>query len=479
MTLSATLATAGQSLTRAALQSGMIARNIAGADQPGYARRSIAMGAAEIARDTRPVIARAINDQLRNGLRTALADKARQEVLSTKVDLLDAAVNSGQTPGVLEAATARLKTSLQAFAEDPAQPAFATEAVEAARGLAKTFNEVSSAIVEARRVADREIQDAVRGVNERLERLANINASIVRAQSGESADLQDARDQILDELSGEIGIRILQRPDRTIGLIADNGAVLLDREAHFLTFTARETFLPSTDGAAIFVDGVDATSAISTMRLGSGRLAGLAAWRDDELAMFQTKIDDAANNLIEAFSESSRTSAPPGMKRPGLFVASSDAVIPEGATRGLAAAIRLNPRADPALDGNSFGLRDGGIAASGTDYVSNLSGDPSFHDRLHELLNRFSLSSGGGPGIDQVTAAFSANLRTAGTQASADLQRDAFQTASLTDALRSSVGVDLDRQMEQMLSIEHSYQASAKLLATTDSLLQDLIRMLD
>lgn len=473
MTLSATISLAGQSLSRAALQSGLIARNIASADQPAYARRSIAMG--DATGDLRPDIARAVNGQLRASLRSASAETAWLDVIDGKLRMFDAAINAGRTPGAIEAAEARFKAALRTFSEDPAQPAFAIETVEAARGLAETLNSASRMIVEARHVVDDEIAVTVQDINQKLSSLADLNRSIARGHGPMQADLLDTRDALLAGLSDAIGFHVLQNEDQTVFLVADNGAVMLDRDAHLLSFEKREIYLPESDGSPVRLDGIDSTSNASPMKIRSGRLAGLVAWRDDNLSSFQSSVDVLSRQLVDIFAEGES----PASRAPGLFVGLQDRDPLSGPVRGLAAAIRLNPAADPTVGGSPFRLRDGGLGASGVLY--NPSGDTAFHQRLSALADALSSPWGAGSvaSVDELSSVLTRELRSAGADISSRLETNRFQQASLGDALHESVGVDLDRQMEQMLAVEHSYQASAKLLATVDSLLQDLIRMID
>jgi flagellar hook-associated protein 1 FlgK len=63
-------------------------------------------------------------------------------------------------------------------------------------------------------------------------------------------------------------------------------------------------------------------------------------------------------------------------------------------------------------------------------------------------------------------------------------QRSSVSTASTyqstllsqaTTALSSATGVNIDSQMSQMLNLENSYQASAKLITTIDSMFTSLM----
>jgi flagellar hook-associated protein 1 FlgK len=48
--------------------------------------------------------------------------------------------------------------------------------------------------------------------------------------------------------------------------------------------------------------------------------------------------------------------------------------------------------------------------------------------------------------------------------------------SSASTALSNATGVNLDDEMSRMLDLEHSYQASSKMIATIDSLYQTLFQ---
>ena len=92
-----------------------------------------------------------------------------------------------------------------------------------------------------RRDADAAIAVAVDRINTLLTRFEAVNNQIVPGtRSGtDVTDYLDTRDQILSELSTEIGIRTVVRGDNDMAVYTDSGITLFDKSARASPSTAR------------------------------------------------------------------------------------------------------------------------------------------------------------------------------------------------------------------------------------------------
>jgi len=125
-------------------------------------------------------------------------------------------------------------------------------------------------------------------------------------------------------------------------------------------------------------------------------------------------------------------------------------------------------------------LRDGGIAGSA--FKANVNGFAGFTGRIQELVDSLagqqSFAPAAGLGTSTTLADFSAAsvawLGSARKEASdnADYKNTVLQNSE--SALSSKTGVNLDDQMMRLLDVERSFQASSKLITTSDSMYNSL-----
>ena len=154
---------------------------------------------------------------------------------------------------------------------------------------------------------------------------------------------------------------------------------------------------------------------------------------------------------------------------------------PSTLSQGLAAQISVNSAFDSSVGGNPYLLRDGG--ANGSSYVYNTSSQSGFQGRLSSLISAMTkpmtfdsatkLSTNYSiAGLASASAGWVEQGRSDATAAST--AADAV-TSRATDALSRETGVNIDEEMSQLLALEKSYQAAAKIMTTVNSMLGDLM----
>jgi flagellar hook-associated protein 1 FlgK len=109
-------------------------------------------------------------------------------------------------------------------------------------------------------------------------------------------------------------------------------------------------------------------------------------------------------------------------------------------------------------------MRDGGI--NGAAYVRNSTGAAGYNTLINSALTALNSVTG--------QAADSASWLDGQYQAATNSAT--YQTTLSSQALSNATGVNIDQQMSQMLDLENSYQASAKLISTIDSMFNSLLQ---
>jgi flagellar hook-associated protein 1 FlgK len=167
----------------------------------------------------------------------------------------------------------------------------------------------------------------------------------------------------------------------------------------------------------------------------------------------------------------------------GLFTWPGGPTLPSDATisAGLAGLITVNPAVDTASGGDVTLLRDGGI--NGASYVANSAGGASYSDLLFDYSERLDTPLDFDPaaGLD-VNASVTnfAGSAISWLELSRQQATDASEVKSALmlrtgEALSNETGVNIDEEMALLLDLEHSYQASARLITAVDEMLSTLM----
>ncbi len=184
---------------------------------------------------------------------------------------------------------------------------------------------------------------------------------------------------------------------------------------------------------------------------------------------------------ITAFAETSPTNALPPAA--GLFTWLGAPAVPAAGTlvTGLAGQIKLNAAMDSAQGGNPELLRDGG--ANGAGYVHNTGNNASYSGLLlsywrpHECADRLR-SQRRHRLFRQPQRLFDRLDRLVRRLAQGSFERRRIQGSARRAHGRGAsneTGVNVDMEMSLLLDLEHSYEASSRLIRAVDEMLAALL----
>ncbi|GAB4577172.1 MAG: flagellar hook-associated protein FlgK [Roseibium sp.] len=492
MSLSVALKVAQSALAARQTESSVIARNISGAQDPGYSRKSVLLS--QTYTDTGQVgglkvdgIGRVTDSALYSSLLRSTSTGTSQEAVLAGLTRLAETTGDTQSQYSAAARLGELKLSLQTYASDPSNAIQAQDVLQSSKDMAGTLRENSALVQEVRANADADMAASVREINTLLKQLEDLNSVVVRGtQSGaDVTDALDSRDQVLLKLSEEIGITTLNRSHGDIVVYTDSGVTLFETKARQVSFQQTVVYDAATVGNAVLVDGVPVVGPGAVMEINSGRLHGLAQLRDDVAVTYQSQLDEIARGLIEAFAEADQSGGG-GPDQAGLFTWSGAPAVPAAATlvTGLAAEITVNANADPDQGGSLDRLRDGGISDPlDPDYDYNPAGAAGFSDRLQELVSAIDADTvfDGGVELDPTDslsgfAASSVSWLESGRKTmTGNVEVQSVILGRTAENLNNKTGVNIDEEMTLLLEIERSYSAATRLITAVDGMLEDLL----
>ncbi|NGO51702.1 flagellar hook-associated protein FlgK [Allomesorhizobium camelthorni] len=483
MSLSTALSIAQSSILNTGRQTSVVSRNVLESQNPDYARRSAVVSSS--APGARVVeIHRATNEQLFRQNLSAQSAWSGQGALYYGMEQLGLAVNGVDNATSPANAIGELQKALQLYSASPSNGNLAANAVNAARQVVRGLNDASTSIQTFRVQTDQEIATAVNELNTLLADFEAANNSVINGTRAgrNTSDALDQRDAILKKIADYVPVSSFKRGDNDMVLMTMDGTTLFEAVPRTVSFQPSTAYAAGMTGNAVYVDGVPIATATGGNTNASGKIAGLVQLRDSVSSTMQSQLDEIARGLITAFAETDQTggAAPDA---PGLFTWTGAPGMPPAGTLvdGLAATIRLNAAMDPSVGGNPQLLRDGG--ANGAAYVANTTGGASYAelliaygDRLEQPM-AFDNAAGNGANSSLVNYSTSAigwfeGLRQEAFRAAESKEALAVRTA---EALSNETGVNVDMEMSLLLDLEHSYEASARLIKAVDDMLASLL----
>lgn len=485
MSIAGSLASALSGLTAAARAAEVISSNIANAQTPGYGRRELQTSARMVGSVGQGVqvtgVSRASNMIVISDRRIAEAGIGDREARAGFFGRLERVIGTPDSATSLGGRIAAFDAALIEASSRPDSEARLSRVADTARNLASHISKAAGDVQVARTAADTRAGSLVGQLNTALGRIAELNTRIM-ANSGSGRDasaLLDQRQQVIDSIATIIPIREVARDGGQIALLTAGGAVLLDGQPQQLGFTSVGIVLPGMTEASGALSGLTINGrSVATSGDGSpiagGALAAQFAIRDEIAPAAQAQLDAVARDLIERF-------AAPGLDptlavgAPGLFTDDGGAFLVT-AEVGVAQRLRLNALADPAQGGAAWRLRDG-LGAT----VEGITGDATMLNGLHAALNApRALSSGSFFAGARSFSTLGTDLLSSVASARLAGESEASFAAAQVNALRGmelAEGVDTDQELQQLLLIEQSYAANARVVQTVDDMIQTLLRI--
>lgn len=481
MSISSALHAAKSGLRTTSMQANTIASNVANASTLGYLRRSINLEESLLAGQTTGVrsvgVSRSENQVLTSQRRDVSSDLAQAGLLKGAWNAISTRL--GQTPGSpgLFNTISKFETAVSQAAQTPESNIALSQLFSTTQNVVADFNDLSKTAMSLRREADTEIASSVKVVNDAVARVGDLNSLIARSDrtSAKAASLMDERDRALDTISEFLPIQTVERESGTIDILTTEGVFLLagsQRELRFepsADFSADKT-RENGDLSGLFVGDTEITPGTSTYAaVSSGVLNGLFALRDDDMPAFTEQLDAVATDLMDRLSGTALDpDAPAGT--PGLFVDRGNG------GPGIASRISVNNAIDPAAGGNIQRLRDGLNATT-----AGPAGNASHLNRIQSALGAQSdISMSGISGrysASELTAEFSSLI--AQRQYSADFTHTSLnsQYAIIAEAEQSATGVDMDSELQDLVTVEQAYAANARVIEIASQMLNRLMEL--
>jgi flagellar hook-associated protein 1 FlgK len=468
MDLSISLQNALSGLQAAQASLSIVASNISNAQTPGYSQESAALSTEVVGGRSAGVLVgvtqRDVNNALNSAAReqdTTASGASTTNGYYQQIQNLFGQVNGSES---LNSVFSNFSGAMQTLATTPQDPVAQQAAVSSGQALAQSLNNLSSGIQQVRSNADNEIASDVATVNQALQNIANFNTQIehLQADGQSTAALEDQRDQALGQVSKMMSVQSFTRPNGGMVVLTTSGQVLVDTNVGQLNYTPAGTVTATSQLSAITLNGANITSGIT-----SGSLGALLTMRDQTLPNLTAQLNQFTNSLFGATQSASLATTNSGLgatNDANHFFADVDT------SNGLdnAATIQVNPSlvANPGLLNGPANNPNPAISQA---MAQNLTSVQNF------------AGAGGLPASSTTLSAYASQIiGQLGNAASNASENNTFQSSLQTQlAAQASTanGVNLDQQLEQLMSFQNMYAASAHVISTVDAMFTTLFQI--
>jgi len=448
------IATQALNVDQGALE--VTSNNIANANTPGYSREQVILETAPTVTEGNIAYGQGVTLSQVQGIRDQVVELGVQQGLQQQgqinsyldsMNQLQSLFNEAQGAG-LQNSLSNFFNSLQSLSTDPTNLSLRQAVISAAQTLASAFNQASAGLAGIQSQLNQTVPQAVGQVNQLTQQIAQINGQIQTAQSSGANPNQliDQRNQLVEQLSGLVGVNSTDAGDGTITLTTANGALLVAGRQSFTLTTGKN----ASGNVDVFSQGTDITSGLS-----GGSLSGYIQARDQGVASAQSNLDDLAAGLISAVNAQQTAgydlNGNPGANFFKPWSGSSNA--------GAAAAMSVN-LTDPSQVGASSS--------------STAQGDNSNALALANIENQTVVSGQTPTGY---YSNFVAGIGTEVQQATNQQTAQNLVVQQLQNQKASISGVSLDEESANLIQYQTAYAAAARVVNIISQLAQTAITL--
>ncbi|WP_031404999.1 flagellar hook-associated protein FlgK [Thiomonas sp. FB-Cd] len=281
--------------------------NIANVNTPGYSREQVIqstqppslLGGLYLGNGTQiDTVARSYNSYLQSQVWSTTATASGANTFNTQLQPL---VN------LLAGTNAGLSTSIQQFfasgvaqvAANPSDIPSRQNLISEAQSLAQTFQGAAQQLQDAATGVNQQIGQSITTINSLTQQIAQLNVQINSLSSAQSTpnSLLDQRDQLITQLSAQVGVSVLPQSGNQVSVFTGNGQVLVAGSLSFALKTAPNAYDPSQAEVAYAANG-----AFISQGLQGGTLGGVLQFRSQVLQPAQNALGRIADGLAQAMN---------------------------------------------------------------------------------------------------------------------------------------------------------------------------------
>ena len=453
--------------------------NIANANTPGYTRQDVIMEASPANKVLEGYIGTGVNitnfrrikeDFIDIQMRTenkALGEWETKDHITSKLEVVFNEPSDSSMRSVLD----QFWEAWQTLSKNPESVAARTNVMQRGITLTDTFNHMDTHFVDLQSDINKGIGLKVNEINTQARQIRDLNLQIMKAEAGGQTanDLRDKRDLLLEQLSKNISIDVIEDEFGAVN-VSVSGKTLVSRAVLGEIRFKDDNPLDPTSAALEWYEPISNT-AQGSVRLSGGVLKGYFDMRDDVIPNYQDKVSLLAKTIAEEVNTLHRAGFGLDKNTGRNFFTATDPladfsaqniqVNPDivGNTNFIAAAVEVADPDDPGADPTVY------------------QGDNTNALAIVRLKNKLTMSNGVAS-FDDFYMSTIGQLGVQGQETHQMVENRGYLIEQLINQRESVSGVSLDEEMTNMIKYQHAYSAAARVITAMDEMLEVLINRL-
>lgn len=428
--------------TQAALEA--TSNNISNANTPGYTRE-----VAEFSENAENVSGDTVTG---GGVTLDGVQSVRDELLNLQIQQQTSLQSSADTESSslqqiqtyfastgndIASTLSAFSSSLAQLSANPSNSAVQQTVLSAGQNLAQSFNTTAQGLASAQTDADQEVTSTVAQINSLTQQIAQLNqqlASSPTTSAENGGTTEDQRDQLVQQLSGLVGINISQ---------SSEGEVITTANGSPLVMGGQSFNLQTTTGANGLQQVVDSNGNNITDSIQGGQLGGAIQVRDQVIPGFLTSL----NTLASQFASAMNSAQAQGYDSTGATGQPFFSVPSTGAAAGISVALTSGSQIAVSSDGSSGS--NGNVANLSAALTTALPSGATAASAYANLVE---------------------NVGSAASNVSAQSTAIGQNILQLQNQQSSVSGVSIDEETTNLIRYQTAYEAAARIVSTIQAL---------
>lgn len=273
-------------------------------------------------------VQRAYSDFLTSALWSSNSSMSRATTYNSLATTLNSSLSAS---GNLQSALDSFYGSFSTVANTPGVASSRQSLLGSASQAVTVFNTLGQQFAAQQSQVNAQIKTTVDSINNVSSNLAAVNAKIHDAGDNVPNDLLDQRDNLVQTLSGYVGVSAYTESDGTISVYASSGQALVSGDKSFAMQTGNNQYDASR------TEVLDNTGTVVTGKLSGGSLGALLDYRSNVLDNVQNQLGQAAVALSSSVNEQQSKGLDMYGKQGGaMFSVPTPAVLPSNLNQGSA-----------------------------------------------------------------------------------------------------------------------------------------------
>ena len=348
--------------------------NISNVNTPGYSREQVVQttqpastyGGLYLGNGTDlTTVTRSYSNYLQTQVWSTTSSLSGAGTLNTELQSLVNLV-SGNQSGLSTSINQFFASGVAQVAANPSDIPSRQALISQAQTLAQTLGNAGAQLQAESSGVNQQIGQSIVSINSLTQQIAQLNVQINSATSSNSHPntLLDQRDQLITQLSGQLGVSVLQQGN-SLNVFTNSGQVLVAGSQSYALTTASNPYDPSQTEVAYASNG-----AILSQSLQGGALGGLLQFRSQVLQPAQ----DSLGRIADALAQSMNQQQAQGLDLNGqlgsaMFASGPVQVLANSANTGTASVSGSIVNANQ-LTGDNYQIKFDGTSWSATDLTT-------------------------------------------------------------------------------------------------------------